>query len=116
MRILGVIPFFKLQNKNLFCRMKKVLPQKCKKGINPKIGRLCFVKINSALFFNYMFGSCFRTLAVILASDVMIEVTSPGQFFQGLTHLKQPYRMNRLSYAISVGNFGAAVCFVVLVK
>ena len=31
---------------------------------------LCFVKINSVLLTFYVFGSCFRTLAVILVSDL----------------------------------------------
>ena len=39
------------------------------KGITPKILMLCFVLINSLFGKFSVFGSCFRTLAVILVSD-----------------------------------------------
>ena len=38
------------------------------KGITLKICMLYFVLINSVLFYFYVFGSCFRILAVILVS------------------------------------------------
>ena len=57
-RIFRIIPFIKLQydiaNKKFY----------------PKIRMSCFVLINSVLLNLYVLGSCIRTLAVILVSDL----------------------------------------------
>ena len=44
------------------------------KGITPKIRMLGFVLINSVILNVYVFGSWFRTQAVVLVSDFLLAV------------------------------------------
>ena len=58
--------------------MKNEMKRECRfscsliKEITPKIRMLCFVLINCVLLNFFMFGSCFRTIAVILISEFLI--------------------------------------------
>ena len=69
------------------------------KAVTPKIRVYYFVLINSVLFFStvYVFGSCFRTLAVILVSDFSFKSNIRKAYERlGGAHMGFPKRADTL--------------------